>query len=42
MRRVAVMLSPLGSAKGWEILQELENGDSQDRATGEIVGSGAI
>jgi len=41
LRRVAVMLSPLGPAKGWKILQGLENGDTEGKAGGEIVPPGA-
>jgi len=33
------MLSPLGPARGWEILQGLENGDSPGK--GEIIDPGA-
>lgn len=40
LRRVAEMLLPLGPAKGWEILQGLGNGDTEDKAGGEIVNPG--
>ncbi len=32
LRRVAEMLSPLGPARGWGILQDLNIEDSQDKA----------
>jgi len=41
LSRVAKMLLPLGVASGWEILQKLENGDTQGKAKVEIVDSGA-
>jgi len=34
------MLLPLGS-KGWEVLQNLENGDSEGKAGAEILDPGA-
>jgi len=36
------MLSPLGQARGWEILERLNNRDSQDKAQSEIIHLGAI
>jgi len=39
---VAKMLSPLGPTEGWEILQGLGHGDTEDKARGEIVHPGAI
>ena len=36
------MLSSLGPARGWEILQGLGNGDSPGKARDEIVDLGAI
>jgi len=42
LRRVAAMLLPLGPARGWEILENLKNGDTQDKAGGEIFKPGAI
>ncbi len=41
VRRVAAMLQPLGQARGWEVLQSLGNGDTQDKAQSEIVNPGA-
>ena len=41
LRRVAAMLLPLGQAPAWEILQVLENGDTQGKAQVEIVNPGA-
>ncbi len=35
LRRVAVMLSPLGSARAWGILQDLKNGGSEGRGLGQ-------
>jgi len=36
-RRVAAMLLPLGQSQAWEILQSMGNGDTEDKARGEIV-----
>jgi len=36
-RRVAAMLLPLGQSTAWEILQSMGNGDTEDKARGEIV-----
>jgi len=41
LARVAETLLPLGVARRWEILQGLGNGDSQDKAQGEIIDPGA-
>jgi len=42
LARVAEMLLPLGPVRRWEILQGLGNGDTEDKAQGEIVDPGAI
>jgi len=41
LRRVTAKLVPMGSVAAWEILQKLENGDSQGKAQGEIVNPAA-
>ncbi len=42
LRRVAVMLLPLGQSTAWEVLQRIGNGGNEDKAGGEIVNLGAI
>jgi len=37
LNRAARMLLPLGSAEAWEMLQQLENGDSQGKPQAEIM-----
>jgi len=37
---VAEMLLPLGPARGWEILERLNNRDGQGKAEGKIVNPG--
>ena len=42
LKQAAKLLLPLGAATGWEILERMENGGTEDKAGGEIVDPGAI
>jgi len=42
LRQAAKLLLPLGVTTGWEILERMENGGTEDKAGAEILSSRAI